>query len=118
MSLETCQKTLVYSIIYNERTSIAQDTISLFGLTPDGGNDDVSHRDGLPSRLIWDNDDFIQLVDHFQGYNVNQHEKILELTTSDVASEHMLKDLTNRDLAAKSGKQMVTELVEERVTST
>lgn len=68
-------------------------------------------KDCLPTRLRRDNVDVIQLVDQFQRYVVFGEENIHELvslTTGDVASEDILKDLTN---AAESGKEIVTELV-------
>ena len=39
---------------------------------------------------------------------------LVSLTTGDVASEDILNDLTH---AAESGKQMVTELVENRLST-
>lgn len=105
-----------WSITYTERASLAQDIRSLFCLTRDGEDDEDTHKDCLPSRLRRDNVDIIQLVDQFQRYNVFGEENIYELvslTTGDVASEGILKDLTN---AAESGKQIVTELVKKRLS--
>lgn len=100
-----------WSITYNERASLAQDTRCLFCLTHDGEDNEDTHKDCLPSRLRRDNVDVIQLVDQFQRYNVfgeeNMHD-LVSLTTGDVASDDIIKDLTN---AAESGKQIVIELV-------
>lgn len=79
-----------WSITYNEHTSLAQGTRSLFGLTHGGEDDEDNHKDCLPSRLRRDNDDVIQLVDQFQRYHVFQLEntyELVSLTTGDVASE-------------------------------
>ena len=106
-----------WSITYNERASLAQDTRSLFGLTHDGEDDEDNHKDCLPSRIRRDNDDVIQLVDQFQRYHVFQLENMYELvslTTGDVASEDILNDVTH---AAETGKQMVTELVKKRMST-
>ncbi|KAL2081649.1 hypothetical protein ACEWY4_023502 [Coilia grayii] len=106
-----------WSITYNERASLAQDTRSLFCLTHDGEDDEDTHKDCLPSRLRRDNVDVIQLVDQFQRYNVFGEEtmhELVSLTTGDVASEEILKDLTN---AAESGKQIVIELVKKRLST-
>ena len=105
-----------WSITYNERASLAQDTRSLFGLTHDGEDDEDNHKDCLPSRIRRDNV-VIQLVDQFQRYHVFQLENMYELvslTTGDVASEDILNDLTH---AAETGKQMVTELVKKRMST-
>ncbi len=105
-----------WSITYNERATLAQDTRTLFGLTHDGEDED-NHKDCLPSRLRRDNDDVIQLVDQFQRYHVFQLESMYDsvsLTTGDVASEDILNDLTH---AEESGKQMVTELVKTRMST-
>jgi len=107
-----------WSITYNERASLAEDTRTLFGLTHDDDDDDEdTHKDCLPSRLKRDHNDVIQLVDQFQRYHVFQQENmydLVSLTTGDVASEDILNDLTH---AAESGKQMVTELVENRLST-
>ena len=90
----------------------------MFGLTHEGEDDEDTHKDCLPSRLRRDNDDVTQLVDQFQRYHVfqldNMH-KLVSLTTGDVASEDILKDIRN---AAQSGKHMVTELVQNQLSTT
>lgn len=90
----------------------------MFGLTHEGGDDEDTHKDCLPSRLRRDNDDATQLVDQFQRYHVfqldNMHE-LVSLTTGDVASEDIMKDLMN---AAESGKKIVIELVQKRLSTT
>lgn len=93
-----------WSITYNERASLAQDTRSLFGLTHDVEDDEDTHKDCFPSRLKRDNDDVIKLVDQFQRYHVFQQEnmhELMSLTTADVASEDILKDLMLRSLGNK-----------------
>ena len=66
-----------WSITYNERASLAQNTKSLFGLTHEGGDYEDTHKDCLPSRLRRDNDDATQLVDQFQRYHVFQLDNML-----------------------------------------
>lgn len=104
-----------WSITYNERAFLAQDTRSLFSLTHDGVDDEATYKDCLPSRLRRDNNDVIQLVDQFQRYNVfgeeNMHE-LVSLTTDDVGPEDIAKGLPN---APESGKPIVTELVKKTV---
>ncbi|KAF3854292.1 hypothetical protein F7725_022347 [Dissostichus mawsoni] len=107
-----------WSITYNERASLAEDTRSLFGLTHDDDDDEETHKDCLQSRIKRDNHDVIQLVDQFQRYNVFQQEHmydLVSLTTGDVASEEILNDLTH---AAESGKKNITELVKNRLGTT
>ncbi|KAJ4925401.1 hypothetical protein JOQ06_018133, partial [Pogonophryne albipinna] len=107
-----------WSITYNERASLAEDTRSLFGLTHDDDDDEEMHKDCLQSRIKRNNHDVIQLVDQFQRYNVFQQEHmydLVSLTTGDVASEEILNDLTH---AAESGKKTITELVKKRLGTT
>ncbi|KAJ4924579.1 hypothetical protein JOQ06_003533 [Pogonophryne albipinna] len=107
-----------WSITYNERASLAEDTRSLFGLTHDDDDDEETHKDCLQSRIKRDNHDVIQLVDQFQRYNVFQQEHmydLVSLTTGDVASEEILNDLTH---AAESGKKTITELGKKRLGTT
>ncbi|KAJ3597309.1 hypothetical protein NHX12_000837 [Muraenolepis orangiensis] len=106
-----------WSITYNERASLAEDTRSLFGLTHDDDDDEETHKDCLQSRIKRDNHDVIQLVDQFQRYVFQQEHMydLVSLTTGDVASEEILNDLTH---AAESGKKTITELVKNRLGTT
>ena len=86
------------SITYNEHASLGEDTRSLFGLTHDDDEDDEdTHKDCLPSRMKRDSD-VIQLVEQFERKHVFQQENVYDLvslTSGDVASEDILKDLRN-----------------------
>lgn len=106
-----------WSITYNERGSLAEDTKCLFGLIHKDEDDEVTHKDCLPSRMKRDHQDVLQLVDQFQKIHVFQQENpydLVTLTTGDVVSEHILDDLTS---AAENVKEMLTDFVTKRLAT-
>ena len=82
---------------YNERAFLAEDTRSLFGLTHDDEDDEDTHKDCLPSKMKRDHSDVIQLVEQYERYVFQQENvyDLVSLTSGDVASEDILKDLRN-----------------------
>ena len=106
-----------WSITYNERASMAEDTRTLFGLEHDDGDDEVTHKDCLPSRLKRDYLDVMKLVEQFERYDAFHQDNpydLVTLTTGDVATKEIQQDLTD---AHGTGKQMVADFVSNRLVT-
>ena len=106
-----------WSITYNERASLAEDTRALFGLEHEDDDEEVTHKDCYPSRIKRDNHDVRQLVCQFQRYHIFQEEHVhdlVSLATGDVTSEEIRKDLAN---GGKTSKELLMQFVVNRLVT-
>lgn len=100
-----------WCLTYNERAKLSEDTKAMFCV---GAEKEVaSHKDLGKARLQRDEEDVLKLVSHFGRYDVfRETENLVVITTGDVASEDIKKDLLG---AEGIGKTIVKEFVEARL---
>jgi len=101
-----------WCLTYNERSRIADDTLSLYNLQQTDSNDDFSHRDTGPAGIRRDQSDIAKLVSEFKRLRVfsNTTEDLMCLSTGDVAPDDV------RDGLLSVEKKSVT-LVQDFVKS-
>ena len=96
-----------WCLTYNEKTKLSEDTKAMLCIGPE--KEVASHKELGKARLQRDEEDVLKLVSHFGRYDVfHETENLVVVTTGDMASEDIKKDLLG---AEGIGKTIVKEFV-------
>lgn len=104
-----------WSLTYNERASLAEDTKRMFDInTSVDDEDDLSHKDTGLSRMRRDVDDVRKLVAKFSEFRVFDFEQadMISISTRDVVPDDIKHDLES---AQANGKKSLSEFVTARL---
>ena len=86
-----------WSLTYMERSRLAHDTRVMFGLVREGDDAEYGHKDTDTARMIKDQGDVSSIREQFQRFHVFDlpNLELICLTTGDVTSDEISKDLLN-----------------------
>ena len=101
-----------WGLTYIDKARQVEDTRDMFGIT--GDEDDVSHKELGKIRLKRDESDVKSLVSTFERLEVfsKDSEELVCLTTGDIASKVIVKDMQDAEMV---GKQVIQTFVTERL---
>ena len=100
-----------WSLTYNERAKLSEDTRAMFGIAADADDDEFIHKDSGPTRMRRDCNDVLKIKAQFERF-AHDSSQLLTLTTGEIASDDVKQDLLN---AKANGKEMLTQFVTDRL---
>lgn len=106
-----------WCLTYNERSRISDETGRMLGMLYDDADDEWSHKECGPSRLKRDKEDICKLREQFERFGLFEQPAtgdLVSLTTGDVATEDITKDMV---MAHEKGKQKLFKFVSERLVA-